>query len=150
MLENFQYLKFLETLKSIPQIFPVLRDKKLRNKTGTTLIYYPKFFVHTRKFLEHRINAYEVVRSCEAKQSLDKTICSPPSRENLRCQSLFETMKGSPAKFVDTMRQRCFNGEQWYLLFMHKFFDNRIFLTQWMVPPRNFSALWDEKHFNRK
>ena len=45
----------------------------------------------------------------------------PPLLEKIRYQNFFETQKGSPTKFIGTLRQRFFNGVYWYPLLMHKF-----------------------------
>ena len=58
-----------------------------------------------------------------------------------------ETLKDSPTKFFDTVRQNYFDGKEWYLppLSVLTFFDTRNVLKNRRVPLRNFSVLWDNR-----
>ena len=60
-----------------------------------------------------------------------------------------ETLESFQRKFLalwvyKTIQRKLVVTPSW----AEKFFDTRIFLTQWMVPPGNFPAMWDEKNFN--
>ena len=151
MHENFQYPKFLETMKSIPKNFPVLWVKKIDAKTGQPPSFINSSLSTPEKFWNTDLTLTKFLGSCEARKLFDKTICSPHSHENLRCQSFFETKKGSPCEICRDYETKVFQRRTAISpLYAKNFFDDRIFLTQWMVPPRKFSALWDEKIFNRK
>ena len=62
----------------------------------------------------------------------------------------FETQKGSPTKFFGTVRQKKIQRKIVISPFLCiQLFDTRNFLKHWMVPPRNFSALWDKKFWTK-
>ena len=67
MHESFQYPKFLEALNSIPRKFPVLRDKKVRKKTGQPPSLIHNFFSTPEKFWNTEGNSYEAFWTCETK-----------------------------------------------------------------------------------
>ena len=122
MHESFQYPKFLEALNSIPGKFPVLQDKKFRKKPGQPSSTIHNFLSTPENFWNTELTPTKFFGPVKQK-TFRQNYMPPPLHENLRCQSLFETKKGSPAKLVDTLRRRCFNGRQWYLLFIQKLFS---------------------------
>ena len=79
------------------------------------------------------------------KTFFDNSVMPPPMHQNFRCQSFFETQKGSPTKFFAPVRQKNFDKTMMPPLLCIKNFDTRIFLKRRRIPLRNFWALWDKK-----
>ena len=67
-----------------------------------------------------------------------------------RYWKFFETQKGSPPKFFDTVRQKTFNRKSWYTTLMRKFFRYPKLVKHRRAPLRNFFGAVRWKNFDRK
>ena len=68
----------------------------------------------------------------------------PPLLENFRYQNSFETQKCS-TNFIGTVRQKFFNGVQWYPLLMHKVLRYTKFSeTPKCSPTKFFGTVWQK------
>ena len=89
---------------------------------------YLKNIFESRDFLKQRMVFRQSFFGPVRKKILKKLWSFPPRLlEKFRYQNPFETQKGFSTNFIGTVRQRIFNGIQWYPLFMHKNFDTRKF-----------------------
>ena len=150
MHENSQYPKILETLKSIPQKFPVLWVKQIDAKTGqppsfiNSLLSTPENFWNTDLLLTKFFGPVK-------QKNFSTKLYAPLLRMKTFDARVFWNKEGFPCKICRDYETKVFQRKTVISpLNAKNFFDNRIFLTQSMVPPRNFSAPWDEKIFNRK
>ena len=85
-------------------------------------------------------------RSCEIKKFSTKPWSfAPPLLEIFRSQNSFETQKCSPTNFIGTVRQKNFNGVQWYPLLMHKILRYAKFSeTPNCSPTKFFGTVWQK------
>ena len=118
----FNTWSFLKHWRVFHKFFRYYETKKFEIKPGQPSSTIQNFLSTPENFWNTDLTPTKFFGPVKQK-TFRQNYMPPPLHENIRCQSFFETKKGSPAKFVDTMRQRCFNGEQWYLLFMQKFFS---------------------------
>ena len=135
---------FLKYRRVLSRNVSVVWDKKPRQKIVICPSYakkssIPEIFWNTEGFF------YEMFRFCEAK-NVDKKSWYPLLMHKVfRYQIFSETQRSSPTKFFGTVRRKTLTKNRDIPFLCIKCFDTTIFLKHRKVPPRKFSALWDNR-----
>ena len=136
MHENSQYPKFLETLKSIQQNFPVLWVKQIDAKTRqppsfiNSLLPTPEIFWNTDLTLKNFLVLW-------SKKTFRQNYMLPSFAWKPSMPDFFWNKEGFACEICRDYETKVFQRRAVISrLYAKNFFDNRIFLTQWMVPPQ--------------
>ena len=74
----------------------------------------------------------------------------PPMHEKFRYWNSLETQKGSSTNFIGTVRQKFYNGVQWYPLPVHKILRYAKFSETTKCSPTKFFGTMRQKLLNEK